>query len=249
MPRNPMVLVDEPELSGMLKALRERAGPGPLRGVMATAGRPPEEVERLRLRLLRRPSALRPLHPLLVPGTPVSTLRVTDYEDKNRAVARLGDWAAQQLPRRDAAALEGALDELLLNALYDAPRDPSGAPRYRDLLPAQRAVLPPVPSEHAEVRYACDRERLVVAVEDSFGALRADTVLDYLTRCAEAQHLRLSPLERKASGAGIGLFLVACAASELLFRLADGSRTQVVFALRRDRTARPLRALVLDERA
>lgn len=243
-----MELVDEPELLGMLKALRERADAGPLRGVLATSGRPPAEVTRLRLRLPRRPSALRPLHPLLAPRTPVSTLRVSDYADKDRAVARVGDWAAALLPRRDAAALEGALDELLLNALYDAPRDASGAPRYRDLSPAQRAVLPKVPAEHATLRYACDRERVVVAVEDPFGALRAATVLDYLTRCAEAQLARSSPLERKTTGAGIGLFLVACAASELLFRLTPGRRTQVVFTLRRDRTARALRALVLDER-
>lgn len=249
MPRDPMELVDEPELIVMLKALREQAGAGPLRGVLATAGRPPSEVARMRLRLPRRPSVLRPLHPLLAPGTTVSTLQVTDYADKDRAVARIGDWAAELVPRRDAAALEGALDELLLNALYDAPRDPTGAPRYRDLSPAQRAVLPPVPAEHAEVRYACDRDRLVVAVEDPFGALRADTVLAYLTRCAEAQLARSSPLERKTTGAGIGLFLVTCAASELLFRLAAGRRTQVVFTLRRDRTARSLRALVLDERA
>lgn len=248
MTRDPMELVDEPELYGMLKALRERAGAGPVRGVLATAGRSPDEVSRLRMRLVRRPSALRPLHPLLAPQTMVSTLQVTDYADKDRAVARIGDWAAEHLPRRDAAALEGALDELLLNALYDAPRDASGAPRYRDLSPAQRAVLLPFPSEYAEVRYAGDRERVVVAVEDRFGALRADTVLDYLTRCAEAQLARSNPLERKAGGAGIGLFLVAYAASELLFRLAAGRRTQVVFAIRRDRSARPLRALVLDER-
>lgn len=243
-----MELVDEPELLGMLEALRGRAEAGPLRGVLATAGRPPTEVTALRRGLPRRPSARRPLHPLLAPGTPVSTLRVSDYEEKDRAVARVGDWAAELLPRRDVAALEGALDELLLNALYDAPRDASGAPRYRDLSPTQRAVLPKIPAEHAELRYACDRERVVVSVEDRFGALRAATVLDYLTRCAEAQRARSSPLERKTTGAGIGLFLVACAASELLFRLAAGRRTQVVFTLRRDRTARSLRALVLDER-
>ena len=188
----------------------------------------------------------RPLHPLLLPQVPQHRLLVQDYAGKDAAVAAVGDWAASRLPARLVASLEGALDELLLNALYDAPRGPLGTPRYGDLGPARRAALPAVPGEHAEVRWAADSARLVVAVRDRFGALRGTTVLDYLSRCAEAQRARTSPLERKTSGSGIGLFLVATAATELLFRLRRGALTEIVFALSSDRP-RPLRALVLDE--
>ena len=55
-------------------------------------------------------------------------------------------------------------------------------------------------------------------------------MLDYLIRCATAQARHASPLEQKKSGAGVGLFLTAMAASELLFRLWRGRLTEIVFA-------------------
>ncbi|MFO0576620.1 MAG: hypothetical protein U1A78_21650 [Polyangia bacterium] len=242
--------LDEPDLVRMLKLLRERHGRSRRCGVVCTHGLSPAEAARLCARLPRPPTVRRPLHPLLSsqpgPLARPQRLLVADYAQKDAAVATVGDWAAGLLPARLVASLEGALDELLLNALYDAPRGPLGTPRYRDLTPAQRAALPAVPGEHAEIRWAADKSRVVFAVRDRFGALRGTTVLDYLSRCAEAQLNRTSPLERKPSGSGIGLFLVATAATELLFRLRRSTLTEIVFSLARDRP-RPLRALVLDE--
>ena len=242
-PPLPIGRLDEPDLVRMLELLRARSG---RRGVACTHGLSPAEAARLCARLPRPPTVRRPLHPLLSAQAVPQRLLVADYAQKDAAVAAVGDWAAGLLPARLVASLEGALDELLLNALYDAPRGPLGAPRYGGLTPAQRAALPAVPGEHAEIRWAADHSRVVVSVRDRFGALHGATVLDYLSRCAEAQLARKSPLERKPSGSGIGLFLVATAATELLFRLRRGALTEIVFCLVRDRP-RPLRALLLDE--
>jgi hypothetical protein len=242
----PIARTDEPDLVRMLRLVRERAGRGRPYGVACTRGLSPVEAARLCARLPRPRSVRRPLHPLLSPQAVPQRLLVADYPSKDAAVAAVGDWAAGRLPARLVASLEGALDELLLNALYDAPRSPHGTPRYSDLSPAQRAALPAVPGEHAEVRWAADSARVVVSVRDRFGALRGATVLDYLSRCAEAQLARKSPIERKTSGSGVGLFLIASAATELLFRLRRGALTEVVFSLTRERP-RPLRALLIDE--
>jgi hypothetical protein len=193
------------------------------------------------------PRPARPLHPLLATTTTVHSRLVSDYRNKDYTVAEVTTWASEfGLAPRHSAAIEQALDEMLLNALYAAPRDAQGGPRYSRLPAAERLLVRAPPDEQAVVRFGADSRRVVVSVRDRFGALRAATVLAYLIRCAESQRLRTSPIEDKLSGSGVGLFMIATAASELLFRLRRGRLTELVFALYRDRP-RPLRALVLDD--
>ena len=136
----------------------------------------------------------------------------------------------------------------LLNALYDAPRGPRGTPRYAEIPPSERVLIQALPGESAWVRFASDGSRLAVGVSDRMGQLRRHTVLSYLERCASAQLRHQSPLEDKTSGSGVGLFLTAMAASELLFRLRQGQSTEIVFCQYLSRP-RPLRVLVVDDDA
>jgi len=238
-----MVLLGEPDILSLAAALENSR----MRGAIATAGLSPEQVSELRVGLARPTSVRRPVHPLMSRDATTRSLTVSDYRSKDIAVQQISHWAAGRgLNSRTVAALEQAVDELLLNALFDAPQDANGRPRYVDLTPRQRLESKALPGEQAEVRYVSDDRRVVVAVRDRFGALRRTTILNYLVRCATAQNLRRSPLENKSGGAGVGLYLVAGAASELLFRLRRGQLTEVVCVVYRER-ARPLRALVIDD--
>lgn len=242
-PGSQIALLAEPDLLPMAQLLLA----GPARGVLVTQGFSPEQIASLRAGLVRPPSARRPLHPLLARSTPVHARLVSDYRSKDTTVAEVGIWAESLgLPRRFSTALEQAVDEMLLNALFAAPRTPTGGPRYAGLTAAERLLIQAPPEEQPLVRFAADARRVVVAVRDRFGALRASTVLSYLLRCADSQRARKSPLEHKVSGSGVGLFLTTNAASELLFRLRRGCLTELVFALYRDRP-RPLRALLFDD--
>lgn len=241
--REEMALCPEPDLLAMARALLDPDR----RGALCTAGLTPEQVTKLAVRIGRAPTARRPLHPLVSPDARIESLTAWDYASKDAAVARVGDWAARLLPPRHSGAVEQALDEMLLNALYDAPQGQNG-PRYARVPPQDRVLLQSPPGEHAEVRFGSDARRVVVAVRDRFGALRRATVLRYLIHCATAQAGRRSPIEPKVGGAGVGLYLIAGAASELIFRLRAGRLTEVVFCAYRDRRG-PLRALILDETA
>lgn len=236
-------MIAEPDILSLAMALQNSR----LRGVMATAGLRPEQAAELRAGLARPLSVRRPLYPLLECDAAIRNLIVRDYRSKDTAVHEVSTWASGRgLSSRSAAALEQAVDELLLNALYDAPHDANGRPRYLELSPRQRLDRQALPGEQAEVRYASDSRRVIVAVRDHFGGLRRSTVLDYLVRCALAQTARRSPLEDKPGGAGVGLYLVAGIASELLFRLRRGRFTEVVCVIYRERV-RSLRALVIDD--
>lgn len=230
-----------------LEAMIEAAASAGSWGALSTAGLSDEQVDSLRRSLARQKSARWPLHPLLPASLPVQTLRVASYREKDLAVASLADWSASTgLPRRLVAALEQAVDELLLNALFDAPCDAGGRPRYETYSAQQRLLITALPGEEAELRYAADSQRVVVGVRDSFGRLPRSTVIDYFRRCAAAQAARISPLEQKAGGSGVGLYLVLSAASELLFRLHEGHSTEVVFTVYRQRPY-TLRALCFEE--
>jgi hypothetical protein len=238
-----ILMLAEGDVLAMTTALQNTR----LRGVLSSAGLTPEQAAELRAGLSRPLSARRPLHPLLSRDASVRSLTIGDYRSKDTAVHQLSNWAAGRgLSPRSVSAFEQAMDELLLNALYDAPQDANGRPRYVGLSPRQRLDSKALPGEHAEVRYGSDARRIVVAVRDRFGALRRSTILDYLIRCASAQNARRSPLEEKASGSGVGLYLVAGAASELLFRLRRGRFTEVAYVIYRDRP-RPLRSLLIDD--
>ena len=215
-------------------------------GILSTATLSPQQAAELRIRLTQPPTVRRPLHPLLARSTVISQRSVDSYQRKNQVVAELGDWARDlRLADRHAAALEQAVDEMLLNALYSAPRDAQGQAKYAELSTAERARHQAPLTEQALVRFGCDAHRLVVAVRDPFGALQVGTVLRYLLHCAQSQQQRKTPLENKTSGAGVGLFLIATSASELIFRLHPQRCTELVFCLYRDRP-RPLRALLFD---
>lgn len=218
-------------------------------GVLGVEGFSPEQARALSVRLPRRPTVRRPLHPLLSPRAELHRELIADYREKDRAVARLSDWASGLgVSTRTVSSLEQAADELLLNALFDAPVDGSGRPRYEKHSAEGRLHLQALPGEEAELAYAADEHRLVVSIRDRCGTLRRDTVLKYLIRCAQAQLSRRSPLEQKGAGAGVGLYLAASGSSEIAFRLRRGRCTEatcVVYRLR----PRPLRALVIDDDA
>ena len=216
-------------------------------GVISAQDMGDEDLAQLRSLLARPLSARRPLHPCLPLGERGQQEWVTSYAGKDQLVLRLCDWARDRgASRRSVAALEQAVDELLLNALFDAPTDAGGTPRYVALSPRERLQVTAQPGEAAQVRFAADARRVVVAVRDPFGRLPRSTVLRYFRRCAEAQLARQSPLEQKMGGSGVGLFLVLGAASELFFRLCPGRFTEVVYTVYRDRPA-PLRAVILDD--
>ena len=238
-----LLLLPDADLLGLAEALSAQAAVG----AISTAQLPEPVLASLRQRILRPSTVRRPLHPLLPLRCPLFEHEVCDYREKALTVGLVADWAAAQgLPQRHVLALEQAVDELLLNALYDAPRDEHGQPRYAALSPSERVGLRAQAGESARVRFASDGVRVAVGVSDAMGHLRRKTVLNYLVRCASAQARHQSPIEHKKSGAGVGLFLTATAASELLFRLRPGRLTEIVFCQYLSRP-RPLRVLVVDD--
>ena len=168
-------------------------------------------------------------------GTPVHYARLRDFEGRGRAIQTVLDFAEESKMRRQVRSAIGAVcEELLMNALYDAPVDDTGKPIFAEIDPHDRKdTRSPRP---VSIRYAATEHLFAVAVRDRFGRLAKNTILSYIEKCIHSPN----QIDRKTYGAGLGLYLVANAAATYVVNVAYGIATEVVCTF--DRGAKsPLR--------
>jgi hypothetical protein len=155
-------------------------------------------------------------------GVHVHSVLVNTHEERTSALATTVAFArAMGVRGKYREAIELVVDELLMNALYNAPIGPEG-PLFMNVAPKDRVGLrlerPTI------LQMACDGSRFAVSVRDSFGSLQTDTVVNYLERCLTSTE----QIDRKTSGAGLGLYLVANNVTELIANLLPGTATEMI---------------------
>jgi len=168
-------------------------------------------------------------------GTPVHYARLRDFAGRGRAIDTVLSYAEESRLRRQVrTAIAAVCEELLMNALYDAPVDAAGRPMFADVDPHDRKdTRSPRP---VSIRYAATEHGFAVAVRDRFGRLAKNTILSYIEKCVSSP----VQIDRKTYGAGLGLYLVANAAASYVVNVAYGIATEVVCTF--DRGAKsPLR--------
>src|SRR5215470_5275941 len=144
-------------------------------------------------------------------GVKVYSLLVGDYQEKSVAIAAVSDFAASiGVRRKYRESIEQCLDEMLMNALYDAPVDAGGKQMFADVPTKTRISLRM--EQKATVEYACDGNTFALSVRDSFGTLRGETVIRYLDKCLHSDQ----QMDRKGGGAGLGLYIISNAATQFL---------------------------------
>jgi hypothetical protein len=156
-------------------------------------------------------------------NTPVHYARLRDFEGRGKAIQTVLDFAEESKMRRTVRSAIGQVcEELLMNALYDAPVDADGRPVFADVDPHDRTrTRSPRP---VSIRYAATDSMFAVAVRDRFGRLAKNTILSYIDKCLHSPN----QIDRKSYGAGLGLYLVANAAATYVVNVAYGIATEVV---------------------
>jgi hypothetical protein len=156
-------------------------------------------------------------------GVKIYSMLVGDYQEKSVAIAAVSDFAAAiGVRRKYREAIEQALDEMLMNALYDAPVDASGAQVFADVPTKTRISLRM--EQKATVEYACDGSTFALSVRDSFGTLKGETVLKYLHKCLHSEQ----QIDRKEGGAGLGLYIISNAATQFLVNIHPNVATEAL---------------------
>jgi hypothetical protein len=149
-------------------------------------------------------------------GSRIGERVISTDAEKRSAMGEVCAWAEAVGARRPVVhRLASVIDELLMNALHDAPRE------SKPVL----ALEPSAPQDkRAVLRWASDARTIAVSVGDAFGALRQRDVIDHVRR---ARDERGRP-ELGEPGAGLGLYLVLANVASLIVNVDPGHRTEVV---------------------
>ncbi len=116
-----------------------------------------------------------------------------------------------------------AAEELLTNALYDAPTDLAGKARHASLpraIPIELAA-----GEAIAFQLAFDGQRIGMSARDPFGSLTPERVVEYLSRC----FLRTSyEVPEEGGGAGLGLYFIFNLVQHFVINIAPGKMTEAI---------------------
>lgn len=195
-----------------------------LRNVIAKNDEPlePDELIITAEKLLRQD--LFGLQKYLLWGVEPYCVRIRDSRLKQDYISEVAQYAlALGCNERVVELIETIVDELVTNAIYNAPRDADGTPKY-----AKRSRREPVvldDAEAGELQFACDGDYIAIAQIDPFGALTQETVVSYLNRCLVKGPDQIS---EASGGAGIGLFRVFQSLSKFVINIDPGKKTEVI---------------------
>jgi hypothetical protein len=158
-------------------------------------------------------------------GALVHDREVSTYDQKREALLEVASYASETGARRQVVArIESVTDELLMNALYDAPAARLGT-ESSSPLGHEDHPRPPEAAEPALLRYACDGRHLAVSVRDGYGELRKEAILDHIER---ARAMRGSPQLKPSGGAGLGLYFVIASVTRFIANISPGHATEVI---------------------
>lgn len=122
---------------------------------------------------------------------------------------------------RDRASL--VMEELLMNAIYDAPTDDKGNSVYNHLDRKTKVEL--APEHQAKLRYATDGMLMAVSVQDPNGSLKGETILNYLESCYTGE---AGKFQVNKGGAGRGLHQIIENSDLVVFNIRTGVTTEVI---------------------
>jgi hypothetical protein len=176
-------------------------------------------------------------HELLMWGASTVTFRPRTTKDRDQTVQAVETVATRfGMPRRAGVAAADASHELLMNAMYDAPIDSSGHPRYAKDRQAQITLQD---HEIPTLRLTVDGAHLALDITDPFGRLHRQKVFGGLLRgrTGAVAPSASAVLDTTHGGAGLGMFNLFNSAAILRFEVLPGRQTMVSWIL--DRTPGP----------
>ena len=165
------------------------------------------------------------LEKYMAPGAVIQHLTVhgsADRENYNSQVMAFAD--NNRLGHYMSKLAFGISEELLMNAIYDAPIA-AGRTHYGEL--PRTSAIELAPDEYSTLSFSCDGTVLGISIADPFGALKRDKLFQYLKKVVKrADSANL--IDTKKGGAGLGFFKILYSSHALVVNVHPGQRTEVM---------------------
>lgn len=157
-------------------------------------------------------------------GAGVAAIATTSSTEKDGIADKARDFARNLgVNDRLATYFASVTDELLTNALYNAPVDEHGKHMFASRDRSQAVELPA--DKAVQVKLCSDGRKIGVSIADPFGSLTVDSVLDYLAKCFRKED---DQIDTKPGGAGLGLFQAFGSVSHLVINISPGVRCEAI---------------------
>lgn len=148
--------------------------------------------------------------------------QVTKSSQKQELVATLAQYVETlKCDSRFVHVAEVIADEMIMNALYDAPVGKDGKPLFAHLPRTQKVEI----EKPALFQFGCDGRYLGISCVDPFGALKAQTVVQYLRKCFAQDEYQI---DQKKGGAGVGFYMIFQSISQLVINIEEGKKTEII---------------------
>lgn len=114
-------------------------------------------------------------------------------------------------------------EELMMNAIYDAPTDKEGTPLFIHLPRASEVRL--LPEQQPDFTYGCDGNTVSISIRDPFGRLTKEMILKHLESCYNNQ---AGIHNEGKGGAGRGLHQIIESSDTTIFNVKANESTEVI---------------------
>ncbi|MGZ3723347.1 MAG: cyclic nucleotide-binding domain-containing protein [Bdellovibrionales bacterium] len=159
-------------------------------------------------------------------GVEIQSLSVHSSKQREQLISEVDSYFEKLGVRRaNRDRIHTVLEEMLMNAIYDAPTDKAGTPLYNHMSRSNELILKP--EEQGIVRFATDGMLIAVSVQDPFGSLKGSTILNYLENNYANSQAMLAPIPGKG-GAGRGLHQIVENSDLVVFNVDPGKKTEAI---------------------
>jgi hypothetical protein len=160
-------------------------------------------------------------------GCPSETFVINNSNLKDQYVAKVINFLNRfKIRERVIHTAEEILDEMITNALFNAPVDTNGMFLYQHYDRKEDVVLSEVNS--ARLSYVVDNDKIYLSVKDPFGSLTKNKLFSYLSKCYTKE---LVHVENKKGGAGIGLHKMFRLSHNFVVNIIPGSYSEVIVCI------------------
>ncbi len=158
----------------------------------------------------------------------VQTVRLDHSDQKQEAAEAVRQYLIQgRVPPRISNIVANAVDEILMNAIFDAPSDEFGRPLYTLTERSQSRALKD--KEIAEMKIGFDGFYIGVTVTDQWGSLDRTRLLNHVSINYRDNDYTV---KQGQAGAGLGLATIFQGGASLIYRCDAKQKTQVTLLYR-----------------
>ena len=171
------------------------------------------------------------LENLLKPGTKVQTVKLKLSTQKQDAVEAARQYMiSAKFPNRIATVIANAVDELLMNAIFDAPVDSLGKPLLSST--SRKTALKLEGQNQVEMQIGFDGNIIGITASDSYGSLDKNRLMSHISKVYNEEEYKV---KATVAGAGLGLATVFHSGGSFFFVSENRVKTEVsVFFQRHD---------------